>query len=110
MPSHMPRFVTEKNILKHNTHTMDIFIHMDILTTIFWTLPALPRQCWAALSCSENGQPLGVTVLSDEYYDIRVNFHSHAKGRRQKKWYFWVVPTTKWPKFFYLLESPDTEK
>ena len=49
------------------------------------------------------------------------------KGRRQKKWHFWVVPTTKWPtpppppqvvvkvplycgKFFICLESPDTEK
>ena len=43
----------------------------------------------------------------------------------KKKWYFWVVPTTKWPtplplvvvkvplfcgKFFICLESPDTEK
>ena len=22
-----------------------------------------------------------------------------SKGRRKKKWYFWVVPTTKWPFF-----------
>ena len=51
-------------------------------------------------------------------------FNSHPnEGRRQIKWYFWVLPTTKCPpplavvkeplfcgKSFICLESPDTEK
>ena len=31
---------------------------------IFKTLQPLPRQYWAAIGCSENGQPIGMTVNS----------------------------------------------
>ena len=56
---------------------------------------------------------------------VRSVCHDFLRGGVKKKWYFWVVPTTKWPidpptscgqsttffvRIFFCLESPDTEK
>ena len=34
-------------------------------------------------------------ILMDVY--LVCKYFLVSEGRRQKKWYFWVVPTTKWP-------------